>query len=687
MLPKRLLAITLGAALAAMGGRDVRAQWVQTNGPLGGRVTCLALAGDTVYAGSSGGVFRSLDSGLHWQNLNSPPAVNAILLSNSKIFTSCGEHVFVTSNDGAKWVEADSGLPSNFETVSLVGNGSNLFTCPDGNVYRSTNAGVSWLSDSNTNENLYFSSLFMAGQNLFAGVPGMGTFLSTNYGKSWSKMNGELGSVEMSSLISNGSNFIASAAGFLLFSNDSGLTWPVTDTFPDISAFTLKGSNIYVSTGEGIYVSSDAGLTWRRETPGVAFNILAISGNLVLGAGEGISRSSDSGSTWVSSDSGLIAIANQTIASDQKTLFVGTQNGISTSTDDGTSWLSEDSGLITGYENVRKFFVDSDNVYACGGSVFSSRNGGLNWTIDSVGLPLCDVFDLTRSGNTLWTCTDHSGIVFYSTDNGQSWISDSAGLPVPTAYGAAITGIGSNVFVGLKDEFGLFSSSNFGPWLQMKFNQKAFHGINCFLTVGTNLFAGFDVDEVFISSDSGLSWTNVSNGLPSDESSFGGGVSSLLSVDGALFAGSEFGVYISTNNGNSWKAVSSGLTNTAIQGLASQDGFLFAATAGSGIWRRPLSDFGISAVSEPQPTAVTIRNYPNPFSQSTTISFSSPASGYADVTIVNPLGTEVARLFSGELAPGAHQFIWSDPAVPDGMYECVVRMNGRVEEAGMVRIR
>ncbi len=48
---------------------------------------------------------------------------------------------------------------------------------------------------------------------------------------------------------------------------------------------------------------------------------------------------------------------------------------------------------------------------------------------------------------------------------------------------------------------------------------------------------------------------------------------------------------------------------------------------------------------------------------------------------------EVARLFSGELAPGEHQFQWSDPAAPDGMYECVVRMNGRVVEAGLVLMR
>ena len=39
--------------------------------------------------------------------------------------------------------------------------------------------------------------------------------------------------------------------------------------------------------------------------------------------------------------------------------------------------------------------------------------------------------------------------------------------------------------------------------------------------------------------------------------------------------------------------------------------------------------------------------YPNPFSQSTEITFTSETSGHADISIVNLLGNEVAHLFSG----------------------------------------
>ncbi len=55
---------------------------------------------------------------------------------------------------------------------------------------------------------------------------------------------------------------------------------------------------------------------------------------------------------------------------------------------------------------------------------------------------------------------------------------------------------------------------------------------------------------------------------------------------------------------------------------------------------------------------------------------------------MNLLGVEVARLFSGTLEAGEHSFVWSKPAaMPDGMYECLVRMNGGVERVGMMVLR
>ena len=85
----------------------------------------------------------------------------------------------------------------------------------------------------------------------------------------------------------------------------------------------------------------------------------------------------------------------------------------------------------------------------------------------------------------------------------------------------------------------------------------------------------------------------------------------------------------------------------------------------------------------------TITNSPNPFSQSTTISYATEGTSHAEISLLNLLGTEVAHLFSGELAAsGEHTFTWNpNPALPDGMYECLIRMNGRVERVAMMLVR
>lgn len=682
-----LSVVLLGTLLAAPSARG---QWVQTNGPYGGGVSCLVQNKDTLYAGTDGGVFCSTDNGESWKNLNSPPKVNTILVNDSKIFASCGDSVFVTSNSGSTWLEINNGLPANWEPASILGSDTNLFVCMAGEgIYRSIDGGSNWLPISNGIPAIFLDYLSLSEGKLYAGNASAGTFVSSDWGNSWSQLDGGLGNTTIHNIITIGTKLFASSLGGLFVSNDSGSHWQKSGSFLDVYALCTNASLVYVSTPYGIYFSTDTGQSWQRGDPNIAFNDLAISGNYVLAGGDGVSRSSDSGVTWEPSNSGLIATGFNAIASNQNTLFAG-GNGVYSSTDDGDSWWPEDSGLTQGYQLVHCFLSDSDRIFMGTERVYSSTNKGLSWQIDSVGFPLCDVFGLARSENTLWACTDHQGIVYYSTDNGQTWVSDSSGLPFPSANGVAVTGLGNNILVGIKDAYGgLYSSTNFRPWVPIQGIQKIVHGVNCFLHSGTNLFAGLDVNEILTSSDSGLSWTNISSGLPYDAYSFGGGVSSLLIVNSKIFAGSEYGVFLSTNDGSSWANISSGLTNPKIQGLTLQNGFLFAATAGSGVWRRPLSDFGISSVSQKQPeSTAAISVFPNPLSQSAQIEYTAAASGFADVRIVNQLGAEVARIFSGELSAGDHSFAWSNTTgLPAEMYECVVRMNGQTHTIPLVLSR
>ncbi|MDP4237656.1 MAG: T9SS type A sorting domain-containing protein, partial [Bacteroidota bacterium] len=97
------------------------------------------------------------------------------------------------------------------------------------------------------------------------------------------------------------------------------------------------------------------------------------------------------------------------------------------------------------------------------------------------------------------------------------------------------------------------------------------------------------------------------------------------------------------------------------------------------------SEFGLSTVSQITSKNISLSNFPNPFSQSTAIIFTSDKPGFAQISVHNLLGTEVARLFTGELDGGKHSFTWDARGMPAGMYICRVHSAGSTQELlGMV---
>ncbi|MDP4199113.1 MAG: T9SS type A sorting domain-containing protein [Bacteroidota bacterium] len=157
-------------------------------------------------------------------------------------------------------------------------------------------------------------------------------------------------------------------------------------------------------------------------------------------------------------------------------------------------------------------------------------------------------------------------------------------------------------------------------------------------------------------------------------------------MDKNFFVGGS-GLFESTNEGDRWVEIGLGLPSSEILAIGTDYEHVYVSVGRGSVWRRQLSDWDNLYVSRKSETARSIHCYPNPFSQSTTISFMPESSGYADVSVVNLLGVEVARIFLGELGAGEHSFVWNPADVPNGMYECVVRMNGRIEKRPIMLIR
>jgi hypothetical protein len=281
-------------------------------------------------------------------------------------------------------------------------------------------------------------------------------------------------------------------------------------------------------------------------------------------------------------------------------------------------------------------------------------------------------------GMNIFAGTQDSG-VYRSTDGGGSWIPARNGL-FPNAQIQALAVSGSYVYAGTFEE-GVFRSIDTGnSWQAVNTGLPPNPSVVNFAVLGTKILINTLADGVFLSTDTGLSWTSLHWGWSHPY------VSSLLSDGRNFFAGTDSeGVFLSSDSGRSWSAVSSGFPDAFVLTFARDDSNLYAGTYSKGVWRRPLSEMiNLNAVAETTPTENSITTYPNPLSQSTTINFSSPESGAVEVTIVNLLGTEVKRIFSGELSSGEHQFSWDASGVPPGMYECVVRADGKSQEIPIV---
>ncbi|MCE5252557.1 T9SS type A sorting domain-containing protein [bacterium] len=89
-----------------------------------------------------------------------------------------------------------------------------------------------------------------------------------------------------------------------------------------------------------------------------------------------------------------------------------------------------------------------------------------------------------------------------------------------------------------------------------------------------------------------------------------------------------------------------------------------------------------TAVDASQPSGFALLgNYPNPFNPSTTIEFTLPEAGFADLVIYSITGQKVRELVSDYMTEGRHSSVWDSrddfgQPVSAGVYVSRLRMNG-----------
>ncbi len=190
-----------------------------------------------------------------------------------------------------------------------------------------------------------------------------------------------------------------------------------------------------------------------------------------------------------------------------------------------------------------------------------------------------------------------------------------------------------------------------------------YYAIYCLALAGTNLIAGTSGNGILVTDINEPGWKQTALKY--------GTVNSLAVSGGDIFEGSlNNGVERSSDNGMNWIEINDGLTNLSVNSLVISGEYLYAGTSGSGIWKRPLSEItSAENNSNTLPSKFSLdQNYPNPFNPSTTISYAVPYQSEVNISIYNSLGVLIKVLVNRAESAGLHRVIFNADNLASGVY-------------------
>lgn len=151
------------------------------------------------------------------------------------------------------------------------------------------------------------------------------------------------------------------------------------------------------------------------------------------------------------------------------------------------------------------------------------------------------------------------------------------------------------------------------------------------------------------------------------------------------------GVFVSSNEGADWLNITHNLPSPLIlRSLAiGPNGNLYVGTGLRGIWK---SSQGVTSVTSegisgyPKQFAL-LQNYPNPFNPATTISFTLPSRSFVSLKVFDGLGREVATIVSGEMSAGSYSKQWDASGLPSGVYFYRLQAGSFTETKKLILLR
>jgi photosystem II stability/assembly factor-like uncharacterized protein len=366
---KRPARVFASACSGVYSSQNEAEKWVHLDTPKGAfRTHFVALdprAADVVFAGTTGGLLRSADSGHAWRT------VSAESIKSIAFDPWVPGRIFFASPTAGLMISTDGGLtlhPSNFgftnrNFTALTGSKLDLYTssvfeASSGGLYRSETMGLRWDRTGTPGDDQILAMSAAPDQPLtiFAATY-HGLLASEDGGKTWKPRKGPPADRIAAVIAFSNKNVLAGTSSGIFRTLD-GATW-IQSGIEGVVSLHRSGPNmISALTAQGALASGDNGATWQkcgpadRATAFYAVDFDSANASLALAAtSTGLFRSTDGCRTWSAVSSTTDRSAN-----------------------DRSGLRAETAGIVV-FHPTR-----SGEAYASqAGRVFRSTDGGQRW--------------------------------------------------------------------------------------------------------------------------------------------------------------------------------------------------------------------------------------------------------------------------------------------------------------------
>ncbi len=587
-----------------------------------------------VYAATSNGVYKTIDGGMNWTQINSTPMAMSLALNTTDTDTlyaafgnlnSTGKGIYRSYDAGATWTQCTSNLPTTFGGkihLDLYENNPSIIYASIGNstsqangaswLCRSANHGQTWTVQSTSDYTLWqgwFSHDVAIHPNdpneLYA--VGVECRISTNSGTS------------LFAAANNGLNL-----GTPPINGPDGGPNYIHSDIHEVEYHPTQPDTVYFGTDGGMFrrtgstmKSLNGGLQTTQFYNGT--NTGSVDTMIFMGGLQDNSTVIWTGSpAWQrvlggdGSYSGLPFDGVPYRLASYQNLNIGR-------IDVSGNWVQvvspPGSGISAFIAPYRIAPSDNNVMYAGRERVFYSNDGGQNWSPTGPSSFDGNFFtdlavSLTNSDKAIGATGPYLGPHhIYTTDNGgASWTTaNMSGLPDRYPVDVAFDPTNDNVV---------------------------------YVT-----YSGFGTGHVFRSEDLGQTWADITGTLPDIPTN-------AIAIDqdypNVLYVGNDLGVYVSEDYGNTWNVFDTGLPEAVIAMdlvISKPNRKLRLATHGNGAYQRDLIVPSGIGITEESGTAINA--FPNPFQHTLNISLREQGS----YTVLNAQGQVVSEGESGREAP------------------------------------